>query len=121
MTLEILIIEDSVLIGKKLKELISENISDYMLRQAKSITEALRMVTELNPNVVFLDINLPDGNGMQVLTHLKKLNQKIKVIIFSNAANDFYRRKFMENGCDYFLDKSKDFTQIPQIISSLVA
>ncbi len=118
--MNVLIIDDCIAIGKKLNELISENKSVHVLGQAQSIRQGFEMLTKFNPDVVFLDISLPDGSGMEVLIHLKKTNPKVKVIIFSNSANDLYKRKFAEKGSDYFLDKSKDFTQIPEIISSLI-
>ncbi|HXB40326.1 MAG TPA: response regulator [Bacteroidia bacterium] len=119
--LKVLIIDDCEAIGKKVKEIISENPLVYVLGQAMNVGEALKMFKELNPDAVFLDINLPDGNGLDTLEHLKKLKPGLKVITFSNAANDIYRRRFTQMGSDYFLDKSKDFTKIPEIINQIIS
>jgi DNA-binding NarL/FixJ family response regulator len=119
--MNVLIIDDSIAIARKLNELISENKAVHILGQAQSVRQAIDMLGRLNPDVVFLDISLPDGSGMEVLIHIKKVKPEIKVIVFSNSANSFYQKKFTEQGSDYFLDKSKDFTKIPSIISSLVA
>ena len=78
------------------------------------------MVTKLNLDIVFLDINLPDGTGMEVLIYLKKIKPNVKVVIFSNSSNNLYKRKFAERGSDYFLDKSKDFAMIPGLVSSII-
>jgi DNA-binding NarL/FixJ family response regulator len=118
--LNVLIVDDCITIARKLYELISENKLVHVLGQAKSVKEGLGMVTELNLDVVFLDINLPDGSGMEVLTYLKQIKPEVKVIIFSNSVNGLYKRKFAERGSDYFLDKSSDFTMIPEIISSII-
>jgi len=119
--LKVLIIDDCILIGKKLKELISENISVHILGQAKSVGEALQMFHEFDPDITFLDINLPDGNGYDTLIHLKRLKPTLKVVVFSNSANAFYKRKFAEMGSDYFLDKSKDFSKIPETINQIIS
>jgi len=118
--LHILIVDDCIAIAKKLYELISENKLANVVGQAKSVRQGVHMAEELNPDVVFLDISLPDGSGMEVLQHLKKVKPSVKVIIFSNSVNDLYRRKFTEKGSDYVLDKSKDFTKVPEIISSII-
>jgi DNA-binding NarL/FixJ family response regulator len=118
--LNVLIVDDCIAIARKLYELISENKSVHVLGQAKSVREGLDMVTKLDLDVVFLDINLPDGTGMEVLVHLKKIKPNVKVIMFSNSANNLYKRKFAENGSDYFLDKSKDFAMIPELVSSII-
>ena len=118
--LNVLIIDDCIAIARKLYDLISENESVHVLGQAKSVREGLDMATKLNPHVVFLDINLPDGTGMEVLVHLKKIKPNVKVVIFSNSSNNLYKRKFAERGSDYFLDKSKDFAMIPGLVSSII-
>ena len=118
--LQVLIVDDCLAIAKKLYELISENKLVNVIGQAKSVKQSLDMVTDFNLDVVFLDINLPDGSGMEVLLYLKKIKPKVKVVIFSNSVNDLYKRKFTEKGSDYVLDKSKDFTKVPDIISSII-
>jgi len=118
--LNVLIVDDCIAIARKLYELVSENKLVHVLGQAKSVREGLDMVTKLTLDVVFLDINLPDGTGMEVLLHLKKIKPDVKVIVFSNSANSLYKRKFAEKGSDYFLDKSKDFTMIPNLVSSII-
>jgi DNA-binding NarL/FixJ family response regulator len=118
--LKVLIIEDCVLIGERLKELISANKLIHVLGQAKSVAETLRMFTALNPDLIFLDINLPDGNGIDTLVHLKRLAPSLKVIVFSNSTNNFYKRKFAEIGSDYFFDKSKDFKKIPAALNKII-
>ena len=117
----ILIVDDSIAIAKKLYELITENSLVHVIGQAKSVKEGLDMVTKFNTELVFLDINLPDGPGMEVLIYLKQIKPQVKVIIFSNSANELYKRKFAEMGSDYFLDKSKDFVMIPNLINSIIA
>ena len=119
--LNVLIIDDCIAIAKKVYELISENELVHVLGQAKSVREGLDMVTKLNLDVVFLDINLPDGTGMEVLVYLKKIKPNVKVIVFSNSANNLYKRIFTEKGSDYFLDKSKDFAMIPELVSLIIA
>lgn len=118
--LRVLIVDDCLAIAKKLYELISENKLVNVIGQAKSVKQGVTMVTELNLDVVFLDINLPDGSGMEILMHLKSIKPNVKVIIFSNSVNDLYRKKFTEKGSDYVLDKSKDFTKVPEIISLII-
>ena len=118
--LNVLIIDDCIAIARKLYELISENKLVHVHGQAKSVREGLDMVTKLNLDIVFLDINLPDGTGMEVLIYLKKIKPNVKVVIFSNSSNNLYKRKFTERGSDYFLDKSKDFAMIPGLVSSII-
>ena len=119
--LKVLIIDDCLAIGEKVKEIISENPLVHVLGQAMNVSQALKMFKELNPDAIFLDISLPDGNGLDILEHLKKQKPGLKVVTFSNSANAVYRRRFMKMGSDYFLDKSKDFTMIPEVINQIIS
>jgi DNA-binding NarL/FixJ family response regulator len=119
--LKVLLIEDCHIVGQKIAKFISENPKVYVLGQARTVGEALKMFNEFNPDAIILDINLPDGNGMDTLIHLKRLKPSLKVVVFSNAANEIYRRKFMEKGSDFFLDKSKDFNKIPEVIGQIIS
>ena len=118
--LKILIVEDSLTIALKLKDMISENTLVHVSGIAPTVREALKMFSELKPDVVFLDINLPDGNGVDTLEHLKRLKPNLKVVVFSNAATPLYRKRFRELGSDYFLDKSMDFGKINEVVSEIV-
>lgn len=118
--LKVLIIDDCEAIGKKVREIISEDPLVHVLGQAHNVSEALSMFKELNPDAVILDISLPDGNGLDTLEHLKRLKPSLKVITFSNNANEIYKKRFMAMGSDYFLDKSKDFAKIPGIIRKII-
>jgi len=116
-----LIIDDSMLIGEKLQRFLFNTTAALPFEHAKNVNEGMVLFTALNPEIVFLDIKLPDGNGIDVLVSLKKMNPGVKVIIFSNLADNFYQKKFREKGCDYFLDKSKDFVKIPGVINEIIA
>lgn len=118
--LKVLIIDDCRAIGEKVKELIAKDIMVHVLGQARSVKEALKMFKELNPDAIFLDINLPDGNGMDTLLHLKKLKPTLQVITFSNSSNAIYKKRFLQAGSNYFLDKSNEFEKISGILMQII-
>lgn len=68
-------------------------------------------------DVAILDINLPDGNGIQLLEWVKKRYPSIMVIMFTNSSDRFFRERALSSGADYFLDKSMEFEDIIRILS----
>jgi PAS domain S-box-containing protein len=117
---KILIIDDSELVGTKVGEiLISIPGVDY-LGQAKTVKSGLKVCAEKNPDIVFLDIKLPDGNGKDVLIELKKNYPGIIVCMLTNFDSDFHKQKFSELGADQFLDKTRDFTRIADVVQSFL-
>jgi DNA-binding NarL/FixJ family response regulator len=113
---KVLLIDDSELIGSKVLDLLSTVEAVELLGQAKSVKEGLRACEEKKPDLVFLDINLPDGSGIGLLKELKDRQPYIRVIMLTNSADSFYRHKCAELKAEYFLDKTKDFDRIPQLL-----
>ena len=101
---KVLIIDDSKLVGARLTEILSGIKSVQVLGQAKSAREGLALSEKFSPDIVFLDIQLPDGNGTSILPALKKIKPGINVVILSNFDADLHRPLFPVLEGDYYLD-----------------
>lgn len=115
----ILIVDDSILIIERVTEILKDLETVSSITQVHSYSEARTALEYVRPDVVLLDINLPDTNGIELLRHLKKTDPTITVIMFSNRGNDYYRDLCQKIGADFFVDKSRGFELLPGIISSL--
>ena len=63
--------------------------SDYLLPQSyKEILKAVSETVRLKPDVVLLDVRLPDGNGFDACRQLRKLGQESRVLILTSYADD---------------------------------
>jgi DNA-binding NarL/FixJ family response regulator len=113
----ILLIDDSELIGVPVLKVLSTVTALELLGQATSVKGGLLICEEKSPDIVILDINLPDGSGIALLKELKIRHPHIRVIMFTNSTDSFYRRKCIELGAEHFLDKAKDFDRIPQLVT----
>ena len=115
----ILIVDDSVIIVDRLTELISDLQNIKSIVKASTYAEGIAMLQQSKPDIAVLDINLPDKSGIEVLKYIKSNLPSIVVIMFSNQGNEYYRDLCKSLGADYFVDKSKGFDEIPDIISSI--
>ncbi len=99
-----IIIEDSRLARLELKSQL-ESI-DYIecVAEAENIEQALIAYKKHQPDLVFLDIDLPDGNGFDFLTQLDQIPQ----VIFTTAFEEFALKAFDQDAIDYLL---KPYTQ----------
>jgi DNA-binding NarL/FixJ family response regulator len=86
---------------------------------AQAESEAKEKIRQLKPDAVILDIRLKEGSGMDVLRDIMKDNHSPVAIILTNYPYPQYRSKCMEMGADFFLDKSKEFEDIPGILKKL--
>ena len=69
------------------------------------------------PQVVVLDIQLEGGTGLEVLRAIRQAAPGIAFVVFSNNAGPAYRKRYLGEGADAFLDKSSDFERLPGAIA----
>jgi DNA-binding NarL/FixJ family response regulator len=62
---------------------------------------------------------MPGGNGIELLSKLKKMNPAPKVIMLTNFSYIQYRKKCEDAGCEFFFDKSSEFDKIPEALDQI--
>ena len=108
MKLRILIVEDSEKLLAELAMSISMIDGIEIVGTAQSEKEAIDMYGAKKPDVVILDIQLKEGNGLNVLAAVKKETPPPIVLMLTNYPFSQYREKCKELGADFFFDKSRD-------------
>lgn len=115
----VLVVDDSALIITRITDLLEEVKGISAIRSSMSYDEAVELLKTFKPDVALLDINLPGKSGIDLLEYIKKNFPAMLTIMVTNQATDFHRDQCFKTGADYFIDKSKDFDKIPQILSEL--
>jgi two-component system LytT family response regulator len=113
-TIRTLIIEDERLAREEMKSILKEFNELEIIGEAQDGVEGLEKIQELNPDLVFLDINMPGLNGFEML---KKLDQ-IPYVIFVTAYDEFALKAFEVNALDYLL-KPLDINRLHESITKL--
>ncbi|MBC7905078.1 MAG: response regulator transcription factor [Gemmatimonadaceae bacterium] len=116
---KILIVDDSEIIKDRVSEMLGELENVESVTKAGSFDEAVSVLSTAIPDILLLDINLPDKSGIDLLRHINENAWKMHVIMVSNQANSYYRSVCKKLGATDFVDKSADFDRLPQIISGL--
>lgn len=94
-----LIIDDERLARKELAKLLEEHPSIEVVGEAVNADEAYQMINELNPDLLFLDIQMPDKTGFQLLEML----DSVPLVVFTTAYDEFALKAFEVNALDYLL------------------
>jgi two-component system LytT family response regulator len=96
---KVIIVDDE----KAGRQLINEYLEDYpdliVLGEANNGVDAVKIINEFKPDLVFLDIQMPGMTGFDVLQHLEELPQ----IIFSTAYDQYALKAFEVHAVDYLL------------------
>ena len=100
--LRVVIADDETPAREELKHILSEITGLSIIGEAKNGIEAVKMVEEKNPDILFLDIEMPGLNGIEVAKKLieKKIAPKI---IFATAYEEYAVKAFEVNAIDYIL------------------
>ena len=119
--LNVLIVEDCPGIQLRLAEMFNSVAGLTIVGQAHSVSGAIETIREVNPHIVVLDLQLTDGNGIEVLRTAKEINPEIKVVVFTNLSDSQYRQRCADLGADYFLCKSTEARSLLTVIEFLVS
>ena len=114
-TLCILLIDDSALFIQRIKQLLSERYDCLSIAVAGCFEEGLTMFARKTPHLIFLDINLPDRSGVDLLVKIRKMNQHVTIVMLTNNDPGEYYETCMRFVADYYVEKSMWFDSITGI------
>lgn len=117
--MKLLIVEDSSAVYRRLIELLGgvENLT--ALAVARTLREAREKCRSFRPDAVVLDLELPDGNGLEAIPSLKSAEPPPRVCIFSNRADR--RSQALALGADAFYDKSLEFESLVRALRGITS
>lgn len=72
------------------------------------------------PDIVVLDIGLPDGNGIDLLRAIRRTGRHASVVMLTNRPAQQYREGTLREGADFFVDKATRFDELAEIVADLV-
>ena len=87
-----------------------------IINTAVNFVEAYNMIGKIDHDLVLLDIQLPDGNGIDLLKIIKQSTNDCEVIMVSNCSDEYYRNQCSKLGARHFVDKTRDFEMVPALV-----
>jgi two-component system, NarL family, response regulator DevR len=117
--MKILIADDSLVIRTSLKKLIATVNGTELVAEATNVFDTIKKIKEVKPDLLILDIIMPGGSGFDVMQTVREQDYKITVIVLTNFADEFNRKRSVEEKADYFLDKSNEFMKVVDICNEL--
>ena len=115
----ILLIEDSAVLTRRLIDLLSEPGRVEVAAQATTQSEAVSRLQQSAFDVLVVDIELAEGNGVAVIRAARQLyppDAQPLIVVLTNYASDFVRDHCFAAGADYFLDKMRDIALLKAVV-----
>lgn len=103
--LKILLVDDHAVVRVGLRNLVEDEPGLKVVGEAGSCAEALRLAAAVDPDVVVLDLRLPDGSGVDIIGDLKRAVPRVRVLILTSFADDTLLMKALKAGADGYLLK----------------
>jgi len=115
--LRVLLVEDSKRLAERLREALEQLEEVHIIATVDDEKSAVDIVRREPIDVMVLDLQLREGTGFGVLKTLGW--PRPAVIVLTNYALPEYQRRATELGVEFFLNKSRDYEKLPEIILSL--
>ncbi|PKM57615.1 MAG: DNA-binding response regulator [Firmicutes bacterium HGW-Firmicutes-3] len=117
--IRIMIADDHSMVREGLKQLVELEDDIIVVAQAGNGNETIEKIIEYNPDVVLLDINMPERNGLEVLTYLKQNDISANIIILTIHNEVEYLYKAVEIGVKGYVLKDSESDVLIRAIRSV--
>lgn len=117
--MKVLVVDTSVAMVERLKEILSEVRNSLTIYGATSYEEAINVFNETHPEVILLDMSLTCNKSFALLKEIRKTGIPASVIVLSLNTDDHIKQQCKLFSVDFLLDKYYEFEKIPAIISKL--
>ena len=114
----ILIVEDNADMQQLLSDIVKE--AGYRPYKVSNGSKAIEKFKKVNPNVVMLDIRLPDKNGFQILAEIRKIKKDAIVIIISADGDFRTEKKAKDMGVFAYFSKPFKNSELTSILRKAV-
>jgi DNA-binding NarL/FixJ family response regulator len=108
--IRILIVDDHPVVRRGIVSLLSNHADFVVVGEADSVKSALELVDQQVPDIVLLDVRLPNESGLDLLTQLKGGN--VKVLILTSFDDEEHVRVALQRGANGFILKSASYDML---------
>jgi DNA-binding NarL/FixJ family response regulator len=117
--MKVLVIEDSPPLRERILRLLRAEPRLTVVGVASTNAEAMALFDALRPELVTLDVSLPDGITLETLKRMRAREPAPTVIVLTGHVQPHYRDRYLKAGAREFVSKL-DLEQLPEIIAAIL-
>ena len=117
--MKVVVVDDSPIVRARLIQRLNEIFGVTQSMPAGDPIEAEQLIKDCSPDLVILDIRMPELSGIELLKRVKEFDPTIIVIILTNYPYPQYKEQAYQVGADYFFSKSDEFEEVFTTITNL--
>lgn len=117
--IRVLVVDDHDLVRMGISRMLSDSIDIEVIGEADSGDMAIKMAKQLSPDVVLLDVNMPNIGGVEATKRLVQLNMGIKILAVSSMATQPYPSMLLKAGVNGYITKGTPLDEMIRAIKKL--
>ena len=121
MRIKILLADDHKIVRDGLRAMIAGHPDMEVVAEAENGRTAVRLVKQLSPDVVIMDISMPDLNGIEATRHIIADAPRVKIIALSMHSDGHYVKELFKAGASGYLLKECAFEELANAIHTVAA
>lgn len=121
MSIKVMLTDDHALMREGIKHLLEFDGSIEVIEEASDGIECLQKLEKIHPDILLLDINMPEMNGIEVLEELKKREDPLKVLILTVHSEVEYLVKAVDIGANGYILKDSGSSELKQAIDVIMS
>lgn len=118
--ISIILVDDHKMLREGLKALLESEADLHVIGEADTGEQAIQMGIELKPDIIVMDLGLPDMNGVAAIRAIREQNRKSQIIVLSMYANKAVVMQSIEAGCAGYVPKSTAHTDLLEAIHTVM-
>jgi len=119
MSIRIVLADDHTILRQSLLKSFKQESDIEVVGQAKDGRSTIEMVQQLQPDIVVMDIEMPDLNGLEATRRITKEYPQVKIIGLSMHSNDKYIREMFRAGASGYLLKNCPFEELVNAVRTI--
>lgn len=119
--IKVMLADDHVLIREGIRQLLEFDGTIEVIEEVNDGDECLEKLSNVMPDLLLLDINMPNKNGVEVLAEIRKKNLPIKVLMLTVHNEVDYLIKAVDIGVDGYIVKDSGSSELKKAINSIMS
>ncbi len=116
---KVLLVDDHTIVRQGIKALLDTQEGIEVVGEAEDGREAIEKVKQMAPNVIVIDITMPNLNGIEATRQIKKINPEIKVLVLTVHDNEEYIHRILQAGASGYLLKESAVSDLVSAINAV--
>jgi two-component system, NarL family, invasion response regulator UvrY len=100
---------------------VREHIKEVTFGEASEGSEALVRIMESSWDLIILDVSMPQKNGLEIVSEMRRKNIPTPVVMISMHAADYYAPRALKAGANAFIEKSNSALELVASVKGLIA